>query len=191
MTRCTRPLSAALLLLSATSAMAHSGHGESGLAAGLMHPVLGLDHLLAMAAIGFWSVRQGAFMKNATPAFALGGMVLGAGLAWSGLGLPGVETGIALSVLVAGLLIATLARLPALAGGMLVAGFMVFHGYAHGAEVPAGATLAAYMAGFVTTTLTITLLGRGLGAWMLRADSRITQALGGALAIAAGLMAGA
>ena len=187
MNQTTKLLMAAGLLLTATSAAAHTGHGahaESGFLGGLLHPMLGLDHLLAMAAIGFWSVRQNNLMKNATPAFVIGGMVLGAALAWGGLSLPGVETGITFSVLVAGILIATLAKLPTAVGGTLVGAFMLFHGFAHGTE-----TLAAYLAGFSIATLAITLVGRGLGSLMLKADSRFSRGVGGVLAVAGAYLA--
>jgi len=86
------------LMVTATAASAHAGHDAgTGFTSGLLHPMLGLDHLLAMAAIGFWSVRQSATLKNRTPLFVIGGMVVGAGIAWGGLSLPGVETGISLS----------------------------------------------------------------------------------------------
>lgn len=182
-------LTAAALLTASATAMAHSGHAEGGFTSGLLHPMLGLDHLLAMAAIGFWSVRQSKHMKNATPAFVIGGMILGATLAWGGLSLPGVETGITFSVLVAGILIATLAKLPTAVGGTLVGAFMLFHGFAHGAEMPAGATLAAYLAGFSIATLAITMVGRGLGALMLKADSRFSRGVGGVLAVAGAFLA--
>ncbi|MTI76582.1 MAG: urease accessory protein UreJ [Marinobacter sp.] len=182
-------LTAAALLTASATAMAHSGHAEGGFTSGLLHPMLGLDHLLAMAAIGFWSVRQSKHMKNATPAFVIGGMILGATLAWGGLSLPGVETGITFSVLVAGILIATLAKLPTAVGGSLVGAFMLFHGFAHGAEMPAGATLAGYLAGFSVATLAITFAGRGLGSLMLRADSRFSRGVGGLLAVVGGYLA--
>ena len=69
----TKLLSATALLTASATAMAHPGHTEGGFTSGLLHPMLGLDHLLAMAAIGFWSVRQSKLMKNATPAFVIGG----------------------------------------------------------------------------------------------------------------------
>lgn len=188
----TRVLMATGLMVTATAASAHAGHDAgTGFASGLLHPMLGLDHLLAMAAIGFWSVRQSKVMKNATPAFVIVGMVLGAALAWGGLSLPGVETGITFSVLVAGILIATLAKLPTAVGGTLVGAFMLFHGFAHGAEMPAGATLAAYLAGFSIATLAITLVGRGLGSLMLKADSRFSRGIGGVLAVAGAYLAAA
>ncbi|PAV26324.1 urease accessory protein UreJ [Tamilnaduibacter salinus] len=189
MTLTTKLLSTAALLLASSAAMAHSGHAEGGFTSGLLHPMLGLDHLLAMAAIGFWSVRQSNLLKNATPAFVIGGMVLGASLAWGGLSLPGVETGITFSVLLAGILIATLAKLPTAIGGTLVGAFMVCHGFAHGTEMPAGAALASYLAGFSIATLAITFAGRGLGALMLRTDNRVTRALGGTVAVAGAYLA--
>ncbi|PVY75742.1 urease accessory protein [Tamilnaduibacter salinus] len=189
MTRLTQTLLTAGLLLTATTAAAHPGHAEGGFTSGLLHPMLGLDHLLAMAAIGFWSVRQSTVLKNATPAFVIGGMILGASLAWGGLSLPGTETGITVSVLLAGILIATLAKLPTAIGGTLVGAFMVCHGFAHGTEMPAGAGLVSYLAGFSIATLGITFAGRGLGVLMLRADNRLTRAFGGVVTVAGAYLA--
>mgnify|MGYP005844871989 CR=1 FL=1 len=187
----TKLLTFTALLLTATTVAAHTGHGTGGLASGLLHPMLGLDHLLAMAAVGFWSVRQGNLMKNATPLFVVGGMILGAGIAFAGIALPGVETGIVLSVMVAGILIAAMAKLPTAVGGSLVVAFMVFHGHAHGTEVPAGAALAAYLVGFSVATLAITFAGRGLGSLLMKADNRIARGVGAALVgTGAVLMAG-
>ena len=161
----TKLLTTAALLLTATAAVAHPGHdhGSSGFTSGLLHPLLGLDHLLAMAAIGFWSVRQGNVMKNATPLFVVGGMILGAGLAFAGIALPGVETGIVLSVIVAGILIAAMAKLPTAVGATLVMAFMVFHGHAHGTEMPSGAMLAAIWLGSPLRRSGLRLLDVALG----------------------------
>jgi urease accessory protein len=184
----TRLLIATGLMVTATAASAHAGHDAgSGFTSGLLHPMLGLDHLLAMAAIGFWSVRQSATLKNSTPLFLIGGMILGAGIGFSGMPIPGVETGIALTVMLAGVLIATLARLPTAVGGSLVAAFMMFHGYAHAAEMPLGAHFAAYTAGFAATTVAIAFVGRGLGALLLTSDSLISRAIGAGL-VGGGLM---
>jgi urease accessory protein len=188
----TQLLMATGLMVTATAASAHAGHDAgTGFTSGLLHPMLGLDHLLAMAAIGFWSVRQNATLKNSTPLFVIGGMILGAALAWGGLSLPGVETGISLSVILAGILIATLAKLPTVVGGSLVAAFMVFHGFAHGAEMPAGATLVAYLAGFSVATLALTFAGRGLGALMQKTDKRAGRVLGGVVASTGALLTAA
>lgn len=178
MTRLTKTLLTTALMLTSASAMAHPGHGETGFASGLLHPMLGLDHLLAMAAIGFWGLRQSTTLKRGTPLFMIGGMFLGAGLAFAGLSIPGVETGIALTVMLAGVLIATLARLPTAIGGSLVAAFMVFHGYAHAVEMPLGAHFAAYMAGFALTTVAIAFAGRGLGALLVQSDNRLIRGIG-------------
>lgn len=192
MSRMTKLLMTAGLMLTATVAVAHPGHGahtHNDFLSGLLHPMMGIDHLLAMAAIGFWSIRQSAGMKRGAPLFVVGGMVLGAAIAWSGVSLAGVETGIAMSVLLAGVLIATMAKLPTAIGGTLVALFMVTHGYAHGAEMTAGASLMAYMAGFVIATLAITFVGRGLGTVMLKADNRVIRAVGGVVAVIGGVLA--
>jgi urease accessory protein len=190
----TKLLMAIGLMLTATAAIAHPGHGahvHSDFLSGLLHPMMGLDHLLAMAAIGFWSIRQSATMKRGAPLFVVGGMILGSAIAWAGVSLAGVETGIAMSVLLAGVLIATMAKLPTAVGGTLVALFMLTHGYAHGAEMAAGANLLSYMAGFVVATLAITFAGRGLGALMLKADNRVSRALGGVVAVIGGVLAAA
>ncbi|MDR5902434.1 MULTISPECIES: HupE/UreJ family protein [Halomonas] len=190
--RALQALLAVGLLLTATLALAHPGHGEhthGGFLSGLLHPLMGLDHLLAMAAIGVWSVRQGPLMRRGAPLFMIGGMLLGAMLALGGVALPGVEAGIIASVLLAGILIATLTRLPGAAGAALVALFMLFHGHAHGTEMPHGAALVSYMVGFLLATLAITVAGRGLGAWMQRADSRWLRLLGGAVAALGGALA--
>ncbi|KXJ42886.1 urease accessory protein [Marinobacter salarius] len=188
----TRLLMATGLMVTATATSAHAGHDAgTGFTSGLLHPMLGLDHLLAMAAIGFWSVRQGNTMKQITPLFVIGGMILGAGLAWGGMSLPSVETGISLSVILAGILIAAMVKLPTAVGGSLVAAFMVFHGFAHGAEMPAGATLVAYLAGFSIATLVLTFTGRGLGALMTKVDGRIGRTLGGLVAATGAFLAAA
>lgn len=194
MNRITQLLMAAGLMLTTALAVAHPGdgiHTHNDFLSGLLHPMMGIDHLLAMAAIGFWSMRQSATMKRGAPLFVVGGMVGGAALAWAGVSfnLAGIELGIAMSVLLAGVLIATMAKLPTVIGGSLVALFMVTHGYAHGAEMATGSSLMLYMAGFVMATLAITYVGRGLGALMMKSDNRITRAMGGVVAVIGGVLA--
>ena len=101
-----------------------------------------------------------------------------------------METGISLSVMLAGILIATLAKPPTAVGGSLVAAFMVFHGFAHGPEMPAGAALVAYLAGFSVATLALTFAGRALGTLMQKTDNRFGRALG-VVAAAGALLAAA
>ncbi|MDR5858348.1 HupE/UreJ family protein [Halomonas eurihalina] len=177
-------LAAPILLLVSGMAMAHPGHGteQGGFMAGLAHPLFGLDHLLAMAAIGLWSLGQSRRLRMAVPLLAVGGMIIGAGLAVAGIGLPGVESAIALSVLLAGVLVATLAKLPSLVGGLLVVGFMLFHGHAHGTEMPHGALLVTYLAGFSLATLGITLGARLAGGWLQARQNRSLRVVGGVIA---------
>lgn len=176
----------------AMTAFAHPGHdaaGHGGFIAGLLHPLLGLDHLLAMLAVGLWSVRQEGSLRRCMPLLMLAGMWGGAALAWGGLAVPGVETGIALSVLLAGVLVATLARLPGALGGVLVAAFMLFHGHAHGSELPAGASLVTYLIGFSLATLAIAFIGKGIGAQLQRCETRWVRALGAVIATVGGVFA--
>lgn len=180
----TRALGAASLMLVAGSAWAHPGHDVAGggFAAGLGHPLLGLDHLLAMLAIGLFSMRQSAVMGRVVPPLAVGGMLLGAGLGWGGVALPGVELGIALSVLLAGLLVAALARVSPAPGGIAVVAFMVFHGHAHAAEMPHGASTLPYLAGFSLATLALTVAGRRVAGWLMAREQRLLRGLGVAIA---------
>jgi urease accessory protein len=142
-----------LYLLSGT-ASAHSGDHTTvtGFSGGLAHPLQGLDHLLAMIAIGLWAAQQGGRATWAVPAAFVGAMALGGGLAWSGIALPQVETAIALSVLVLGLLVAIRRRWALAAGMAIAAAFALFHGYAHGLEMPQAASPVLYGLGFVLAT---------------------------------------
>ncbi|MFQ3789733.1 HupE/UreJ family protein [Halomonas sp. A29] len=196
-TSCSNPSRLALLavpalLLCAGLAVAHPGHDHAhggGFAAGLAHPLLGLDHLLAMLAVGLWSLRQSRAFSLAAPLLAAGGMLLGAGLAWAGFALPGVEFGIAMSVLLAGVLIAALVKVPAAIGACVVVLFMLFHGHAHASEMPHGASMLAYLAGFTLATLAITYAGRSAGTFLMARENRILRALGVAIAAAGALFA--
>lgn len=180
-----RRLPLALVLLGASGvAVAHPGHGveHGAFFSGLTHPLLGIDHLLAMVAIGLWSLRQSTALRRATPWLAALGMIVGAGLAVAGVAMPGVENAIALSVLLAGVMLATLVRLPGAIGGTLVFAFLLVHGHAHGTEMPANASFLLFLAGFTLTTLAITLAARGIGQWLGRRDSRVLRVAGGAIA---------
>ncbi len=149
--------------------MAHTGsHPLTGLVSGLTHPLLGPDHLAAMLAIGLLAGigrRQQAWRP--VTAFLLF-MALGAGWGMMGIGIAGVEAGIATSVLILGLLLATMARLPASIGLVLVSLIAVFHGNAHGGEMPLAAMPAWYGLGFLLSTVALLLAGAGLGQWLQR-----------------------
>jgi len=160
------PLALIALCLFAGTASAHTGdHAATGFAGGLTHPLLGLDHLLAMVAIGLWAAQQGGRALWAVPAAFVGAMGLGGVLAWSGGVLPHVETVIALSVLVLGLLIATRRRWAVTTGMMIAAVFALFHGYAHGLEMPQAASPTLYAVGFVLAT--VCLHGGGIASSLI------------------------
>lgn len=149
-----RPFALVILCLLAGTASAHTGDHTTvtGFAGGLAHPLSGLDHLLAMLAIGLWAAQQGGRALWAIPAAFIGAMAVGGGLTLAGLSLPHVEIGIAASVLVLGLLIATRRQWAAPVGMALAAAFALFHGYAHGLEMPQAASPAFYALGFVLAT---------------------------------------
>lgn len=136
--------------LAASPALAHPGHGAAGLAAGIAHPFGGVDHLLAMAAVGAWAATVGGARRWLWPACFMVAMAAGAGLGASH-ALPGMELLIALSLVALGVALAARWR-PALAlGGAAVAAFGLVHGWAHGAEAAGGAGIG-YLAGMLAAT---------------------------------------
>jgi len=148
-----RTFALAALCLFAGTASAHTGsHTVTGFISGLTHQLLGLDHLLAMVAVGLWAAQQGGRALWAVPAAFVGAMLVGGSLALSGMALPHVETAIAASVLVLGLLIATRRQWAVPLGMALAAGFALFHGHAHGLEMPLAASPMLYALGFVLAT---------------------------------------
>lgn len=166
-TQTTKTFKASLLAALAFAPMlaqAHPGHGATNsFASGFGHPLFGLDHVLAMVAVGLWAAQMGGRSLWAVPATFVGVMTVGGALGMAGLPLPMVETGILVSVLVLGLLIAAAARLP-LAASMVVVGlFALFHGHAHGTEIPMAASGLTYAAGFVLATAGLHACGIGLG----------------------------
>lgn len=165
------------------AAHAHSGHAEGALA-GLLHPLLGLDHLLAMIAIGLWASQLGERGRDLLPACFIGAMALAAGAAVAGIALPVVELGIAGSLLLAGLLVAFRVRVAPLAGALLAGLFALFHGYAHGAEMPALAQGWQYFAGFLATSFLLLQAGLRVGPLFGRWKAGLPAA--GALVCASG-----
>ncbi len=150
-------------------AMAHSGgHAAGGFAGGLAHPVTGIDHLLVMLAVGVWAAV--AMRKQAIkPVLVfLGFMGLGAVFGMNGSTLPALETGVAASVLIMGLLLVALAGIPVKYSIGLIAVFAVFHGNAHGVEMAASATPLLYAAGFFLSTGLLHLCGLTLGGLLTR-----------------------
>ncbi len=178
---CTAALSAA------TPVFAHTGHSTmGGLMAGVAHPIFGIDHLLAMLAVGIWSalVIGGTNAKRVwlAPLIFMVAMVAGALLSIAGLGLPAVETGIAVSTLVVGLMIATRKKFEAGVGLAIVATFAVLHGHGHGSE--AVGAIGSYIAGFTLATGMLHLVGVSVGRAI--ADVRLAAPAIGSLFAAAG-----
>lgn len=153
-----------LVLLCPSRAPAHTPGGETaGLLSGLQHPVSGLDHILAMVAVGMWGAQLGRPAVWLLPVtfpmvMAFGGMV---GL--MGLVLPGVEIGIAVSAIILGAMVGWEAHPPLGVAALVVGFFALFHGHAHGAELPAGADAVLYSIGFVVATGCLHAAGIGIG----------------------------
>lgn len=183
----TRVLLPAVLLLLPQAALAHPGHGASGLETGFLHPLAGADHVLAMVAVGLLAALRGGRALWALPAAFLGLMSAGAGLGMAGVGLPFAETGIGLSVVAFGLAAMAGLRAPVAALAALVGGFAVFHGYAHGAEMPETASGLRFGLGFLAATALLHAAGIGIGVAAARLGTGRTAPAFGAGLAAAGL----
>ena len=149
--------------LSAGPAFAHSGHTAVGFASGFMHPLSGWDHVAAMIAVGLWASTIGGRAIWLLPVVFPVLLTVGGAAGMAGVPLPAVEIGIALSVLVLGLLVAYGARPPSWLAALLVGGFAIFHGHAHGTELPSAAAPVVYAAGFVAATILLHLTGIAVG----------------------------
>ncbi|AZO60226.1 HupE/UreJ family protein [Mesorhizobium sp. M1A.F.Ca.IN.020.30.1.1] len=146
-------LAAILFLAAAMPAYAHVGVGTtSSFTAGFMHPLSGLDHMTVMIAVGLWAAMKGGKAVWAWPLAFVGVMVAGAALGMLQVPVPFVEPGILASVVALGLLVALAVDLPVSAGVAIIGLFALFHGHAHGTEVPENAGGLEYMAGFAVAT---------------------------------------
>jgi urease accessory protein len=179
-------VAAAFLLVAAacSPAVAHSGSGSGGFVGGFLHPVFGPDHVVAMVAVGLWGAFLGApaiwLLPVVFPLVMAGGGVLGI----LGLPLPGVEIGIAISAIVLGLMVALAARPPLWVAAVLVGAFAIFHGHAHGSELPPGSDAVAFSVGFVVATGLLHLTGITFGLLARWPAGRLTvRAAGGAIAL--------
>ena len=155
----------AALTLAPALVHANPGTGAMSFSSGLAHPVLGLDHLLSIVAVGLWSVQLGGRAIWLVPGAFVAAMTAGGMLGMSGMTLPFVEQGILASIFVLGLLIAMATRLGLGASVALVSLFAVFHGHAHGTEAPLNASAVTYGLGFALSTAALHLCGvlTGLG----------------------------
>lgn len=164
-----------VILVIPSAASGHTyGADSAGWAEGFFHPTGGLDHLLAMIAVGLWAAQRGGM-----------GMV--------GVPLPYVESEIAASVLVLGLLIATAARLPLSLSLILTGSFALFHGHAHGTELPQTASAFTYSMGFILATALLHAAGIVMGLFVLKArvpkqGIQLFFRLGGSAIAAAGVV---
>jgi len=184
----TRIAAIAAFVLVPGVALAHPGHGDAGFTHGFAHPLSGLDHVLAMLAVGLYAALLGGRALWLVPASFVAMMAVGGALGMAGIALPYTEAAIALSVIVLGLAVALRVSLPTLVAMALVGTFAVFHGHAHGAEMPQAASGYAFAAGFVLATALLHGVGIALGLAAAKlADHggwRAAQLAGGAMALA-------
>jgi len=186
-----RAAAALAAILLPTAAWAHPGHGEAaGFVQGFVHPVTGIDHVLAMIAVGLFAANLGGRALWAVPLSFVSVMALGGALGAAGIAVPFVEAGIAVSVIVLGLAVALRWQAPVTAAMGVVGLFAIFHGHAHGAEMPVDAAGLEYGLGFMLATAALHAVGIGLGigiARFSRAHAPRAIQIGGAAMAVAGL----
>jgi urease accessory protein len=173
-----------------TAALAHGGHGEvAGFVHGFAHPFGGLDHVVAMLAVGLLAYQLGGRALWLVPSTFVAVMAIGGMLGATGIALPYVEAGIAASIIVLGAAIAFGIRTPAVMAASVAGLFAVFHGYAHGAEMPLGGSALQYGLGFVAATALLHLIGIGAGVALGRfgrTHGRTIYRVSGCLIVAVG-----
>lgn len=176
----------------AAPAIAHTGVAVStgsAFVAGFGHPFLGADHVLAMAGLGAWSAQVGGRAVWQLPLAFLSAMAVGAMIAISGVHVPVVELGIAGSVLVVGALLALNAKMPILAAAGLAALMALFHGHAHGTELPGSADPVSYGVGFLAATMILLCAGAAAGRSVKKlAAASALRFAGAAVAVSGGVM---
>ncbi len=176
----------AVATASGAAAHTYGAHGAS-FTQGFLHPFGGIDHLLAMVAVGLWAAQRGGRALWAVPGAFVAMMAIGGIAGAFGVTLPLVELGIALSLIVLGVAVALSIRLPIAAAAALVGLFALFHGHAHGSELPETASALAYGLGFVAATAALHGFGIALGVLLRRDAGRLLVRLGGAGVAATGL----
>ena len=181
-----------LLAVANTSAFAHTGEGlTGGFVSGLTHPIFGWDHVVAMVAVGLWGAVLGRPAIWILPIVFPLVMAFGAALGVAGIPVPFIEVGIALSGVVLGLLIVFFVKTPMVIAAILVGLFAIFHGHAHGTELPEAANPIAYAIGFVIATgllhlfgiLFVTLMASEAGKWAVRAGGAVIALVGAAFLV--------
>lgn len=171
--------------LIAGPALAHTGTGlPGGFFSGFVHPLSGFDHMLAMISVGLWGAFLGRPLVVALPVIFPTVMAFGGALGMANVKLPPVEIGIAVSVIVMGAVIAFAYRAPVWLACLIVAIFAIFHGYAHGQELPSAADPLGYSVGFVLATGLLHILGIALGLLNARPGGVVlTRGLGALVAL--------
>jgi urease accessory protein len=175
---------AALVLMSGVAAAHEAAGVAGGLQSGFLHPLLGWDHVAAMVAVGLLGAVMGPPALWILPIVFPLVMAFGGMLGVAGVPVPGVEIGIALSAVVLGLMVAIGRPVPIVAAAVVVGLFAIFHGHAHGAELPAAADPVAYGIGFVVGTGFLHLVGIGIGAFGTGRGRALVRAAGGLIAAA-------
>ena len=180
------------LAMTPTAALAHPGlHGETSFMSGFLHPLMGIDHILAMVSVGLLAAHLGGRSLWSVPASFILGMMLGGALGVAQIQIPVVEVGIAASVIVLGMLIAARAEISSGLSAALVALFGIFHGTAHGIEMPVDASLIGYTAGFVAATAVLHTVGIAFAFGVAASSERHSRSvirLGGTAVATAGVV---
>jgi urease accessory protein len=182
-----------VLLMAPSPALAHVGIGSTAsFAAGVAHPLSGLDHITVMIAVGLWAALKGGRALWVWPAAFVGVMLAGAALGMAHVPVPYVEPGILASVVALGLMVALAVDLPVWLGALVIGAFALLHGHAHGSEVAENVGGLEYMAGFALATASLHAGGIGFALTMQRAHLRPLVRVAGLVCvlIGAGLYSG-
>jgi urease accessory protein len=180
-------LAAAGMALLPQAASAHVGAGTTAsFAAGFAHPLGGLDHVAVMVAVGLWAALKGGRALWLWPLAFVSVMVVGALLGMAQIQLPFVEPAILASVVAIGLLVALAVDCPLWVGAAIIAAFAVFHGHAHGTEIPESANGVHYLAGFAAATVLLHAAGLGLAVACLRGRQPALIRVAGAACVITG-----
>jgi len=178
----------ASVMAGATPAVAHVGAGSTAsFAAGVAHPLSGLDHVAVMVAVGLWAALKGNRALWIWPATFVGVMLAGGALGMAHVPVPFVEPAILASVVALGLLVALAVDVPAWAGALVIGAFALFHGHAHGSEVAENIAGVEYMAGFAAATALLHATGIGFALLMSRVHARGMVRVAGLACVQLGL----
>jgi urease accessory protein len=182
----------AACVLAPSLAFAHTGIGQTvGFVHGFIHPALGVDHVLAMVLVGVLAWQLGGRALWLVPTFFVSVMAVGGALGMMGISVPFVEAGIAFSVIILGAVVALGIRAPVAIAAGVVGLFAIFHGYAHGSEMPAAAGGIVYAAGFMLATAALHIAGIALGYLIGKQGAIVMRSAGGIAAVAGvGLLTG-